>query len=390
MYYNYFFDPDHLLERYPWRPESWRKRPPCLRPASTISGAIFEVDRKRSRLEALEEAAAKEGFWDAPEKAESLLRERKSLESLLSKWDGIARSLEDLRAYLELYDESEDEALAAEIERHAGSLTDDLDGMELERMLGGENDERNAIVTIHAGAGGTESQDWAEMLLRMYLRFADRQGFGVEIVDRQEGEEAGIKNVTFLVSGDHPYGYLKAEGGVHRLVRISPFDANKRRHTSFASVFVSPEIDEDVQIQILESDLRIDTLRSGGAGGQHVNKVESAVRITHEPSGVTVLCQQERSQHKNRAMAMKILRSKLYEMEMRERAEKAAEAHKTKKDIAWGSQIRSYVLAPYRMVKDHRTGHETGNVDAVLDGDIIEFIRKYLLSSGAESEQRSA
>jgi len=358
--------------------------------ASMISGATFEVDRKKARLTELEEAAAKEGFWDSPEKAESFLKERKPLETFLAKWTDIAKTLEDLHAYLELGDEAEDVSLAAEIERHAETLAERLDDMEMERMLGGENDDRNAIVTIHAGAGGTESQDWAEMLLRMYIRFADRSGFEVEMVERQEGEEAGIKSVTFLVSGDHAYGYLKAESGVHRLVRISPFDANKRRHTSFASVFVSPEIDEDVQIQINESDLKIDTLRSGGAGGQHVNKVESAVRITHGPSGVTVLCQQERSQHKNRAMAMKILRSKLYELEMRQRAEKAAEAHKSKKDIAWGSQIRSYVLAPYRMVKDHRTGHDTGNVDAVLDGDIIEFIRKYLLSASAGGEQRSA
>ncbi|HAM32296.1 MAG TPA: peptide chain release factor 2, partial [Deltaproteobacteria bacterium] len=234
------------------------------------------------------------------------------------------------------------------------------------------------------------SQDWAEMLLRMYTRFADRNGFGMELAERQEGDEAGIKSATFLLSGDHPYGYLKAETGVHRLVRISPFDANKRRHTSFASVFVSPEIDDDVQIQINETDLKIDTLRSGGAGGQHVNKVESAVRITHLPSGVVVLCQQERSQGKNRSLAMKILRSKLYELEMRQRAEKVMEAHKAKKEISWGSQIRSYVLAPYRLVKDHRTGHEVGNVDAVLDGDIMEFIRKYLLAGGAEGETGNA
>ncbi|OGP34502.1 MAG: peptide chain release factor 2 [Deltaproteobacteria bacterium GWC2_65_14] len=338
----------------------------------------------------MEAAVSREGFWDSPEKAEPLLKERKILETFQARWSGIERGIADLRAYLELYEEAEDPSLASEIGRHAEGLYADLDAVETERMLGGENDERNAILTIHPGAGGTESQDWAEMLLRMYTRFADRNAYAVELVERQEGDEAGIKSATILLSGDHPYGYMKAESGVHRLVRISPFDANKRRHTSFASVFVSPEIDDEVQIQILDSEIRVDTLRSGGAGGQHVNKVESAVRITHVPTGVSALCQQERSQHKNRAMAMKILRSKLYEIEMRERKEKAAEAHKSRKDIAWGSQIRSYVLAPYRMVKDHRTGHETGNVDAILDGDLMEFIRKYLLGGGEEGEGKAA
>jgi len=361
-----------------------------LRRVSRRFEATFEVDAKTARLKELEAEVSREGFWDSPEAAERILRERKTIETLLGRWSALASSLEDLRAYLDLADEAEDESLNREIEQHLASVVDALDAVELERMLSGENDARNAIVTIHAGAGGTESQDWAEMLLRMYLRFADRNGFQAEIVERLEGEEAGIKSATFVLSGDHPYGYMKAESGVHRLVRISPFDANKRRHTSFASVFVSPEIDDDVQIQVNESDLKVDTLRSGGAGGQHVNKVESAVRITHLPSGIVVLCQQERSQHKNRAMAMKILRSKLYELEMRQRAEKAMEAHKTKKDIAWGSQIRSYVLAPYRLVKDHRTGHETGNVDGVLDGDILEFIRKYLLGRGAEGEMGGA
>jgi peptide chain release factor 2 len=357
-----------------------------LRRASRRFGATFEVDVKAARLKELETEVAREGFWENPDAAERLLRERKAIETLLGRWAALSSSLGDLRAYLDLADEAQGDALSGEIEEHLAAVSEALDAVELERMLSGENDARNAIVTIHAGAGGTESQDWAEMLLRMYSRFADRNGFGTEVVERLEGEEAGIKSATFVLSGDHPYGYMKAESGVHRLVRISPFDANKRRHTSFASVFVSPEIDDDVQILVNESDLKIDTLRSGGAGGQHVNKVESAVRITHLPSGIVVLCQQERSQHKNRAMAMKILRSKLYELEMRQRAEKAMEAHKTKKDIAWGSQIRSYVLAPYRMVKDHRTGHETGNVDAVLDGDILEFVRKYLLGRGADGE----
>lgn len=382
--------PRNLRERNGWRREYWEERRTRWKQGLRPSGATFEVDRKQSRLSAVEAAVAQEGVWDSPEKAEALLKERKSLETFLSRWADIETGIADLHAYLELYEEAEDSSLASEIERHVEEISGALDTVEMERMLGGDNDARNAILSIHAGAGGTESQDWAEMLLRMYTRFADRNGYELELIERQEGDEAGIKSATLLLTGDHPYGYLKAESGVHRLVRISPFDANKRRHTSFASVFVSPEIDDDVQIRINESDLKIDTLRSGGAGGQHVNKVESAVRITHLPSGVVVLCQQERSQHKNRAMAMKILRSKLYEIEMRERMEKAHEAHKSKKDIAWGSQIRSYVLAPYRMVKDHRTGHETGNVDAVLDGDLVEFIRKYLLGGGEEKKGQAA
>ena len=254
---------------------------------------------------------------------------------------------------------------------------------ELTQLLGGPDDRRNAIVTLHPGAGGTEAQDWAEILLRLYLRWADRRGYRKEILEYQPGEEAGVKSVTFTVEGDYAYGYLKAEAGIHRLVRISPFDANSRRHTSFASVFVYPEVDDTIKIEINEADLRVDTYRSSGAGGQHVNKTDSAVRLTHIPTGIVVACQNERSQHKNRAMAIKILRSRLYELEIEKQKEKMEVYHKTKKDIAWGSQIRSYVLHPYRMVKDHRTGVEVGNADAVLDGDIDQFIQAYLLQASA-------
>lgn len=253
-----------------------------------------------------------------------------------------------------------------------------MESLEVRIMLSGEYDRGNAIVTVHPGAGGTESQDWAQMLLRMYLRFAEKQGYKTSIVDYQAGEEAGIKSVTFTVSGDYAYGYLRTEGGVHRLVRISPFDASKRRHTSFASVMVIPELDDNVEIDINEDDLKVDTYRASGAGGQHVNKTDSAVRITHLPTGVVVQCQNDRSQHKNRAGAMKVLRARLFELERRKQREKIDSLSGDKKEIAWGSQIRSYVLHPYRMAKDLRTRMETGNVDAVLDGEIMPFIEACL------------
>jgi peptide chain release factor 2 len=250
-------------------------------------------------------------------------------------------------------------------------------------MLGGENDRNNAIVSIHAGAGGTEAQDWSEMLLRMYLRWAERKGFRTETIDYLAGEEAGVKSVTFTVTGEYAFGYLKAESGIHRLVRISPFDAGKRRHTSFSSVFVYPEINEDIVVEINEDDLRVDTYRSSGAGGQHVNKTDSAVRITHLPTGIVVQCQNERSQHKNRAMAMKVLKARIYELKKKEQEEKMEHLHSGKKDIAWGSQIRSYVLQPYRLAKDHRTNTEIGNVDGVLDGDLDPFIQAFLMQKSA-------
>ena len=258
-----------------------------------------------------------------------------------------------------------------------------LERMELQRKLGGEHDAGNAIVTVHPGAGGTEAQDWAEMLLRMYLRWVERHGFKAELVDTQPGDGAGIKNATLTVEGPYAFGYLKAEAGIHRLVRISPFDSNARRHTSFASIFVYPEIDEAVEVDINEDDLRVDTYRSSGAGGQHVNKTDSAVRLTHLPTGIVVACQNERSQHKNKSMAMKILRARLYELEMEKQKEKMEVFTKTKKEIGFGSQIRSYVLHPYRMVKDHRTGKEIGNADAVLDGALDQFIEAYLQTQAA-------
>jgi peptide chain release factor 2 len=279
----------------------------------------------------------------------------------------------------ELGGESEDQATLDEVRDLLPTLVQQVDRMEFARMLSGAHDPNSAIVSINAGAGGTEAQDWAEMLLRMYLRWCERKGFKTEITEYQPGEEAGAKSVTFTVEGAYAYGYLKAEKGIHRLVRISPYDANARRHTSFSSVFVFPEIADDIEVDLNEKDLRVDTYRSSGAGGQHVNKTDSAIRITHLPTGIVVSCQSERSQHKNRSTAMKQLRARLYELETEKKASEANALVGEKKDIAWGSQIRSYVLHPYRMVKDHRTGFEVGNADGVLDGDLDGFIEAYLL-----------
>jgi peptide chain release factor 2 len=273
-----------------------------------------------------------------------------------------------------------DESILEEIKNDVDKIEAAVRESELKMMLGSEEDSSNAIMAINAGAGGTEAQDWVQMLFRMYLRWSERKGFKTDIIDYQPGDEAGIKSVTFTINGEYAYGYSKAEVGIHRLVRISPFDAGGRRHTSFASVFVYPEVSDNVDVDIEEKDLRIDTYRSSGAGGQHVNKTDSAVRITHIPTNIVVQCQNERSQHKNKAMALKVLKSRLYEMKLTEQREKKEEVNKTKKQIAWGSQIRSYVLHPYRMIKDHRTNLEVGNVDRVLDGDIDDFIEAYLIS----------
>ncbi len=302
------------------------------------------------------------------------------MQKVVEDWEAAAQELEDLQVLAELGEEGEDEDTLKEVRSLLPELEQKVAKMEFARMLSGEHDANNAIVSINAGAGGTEAQDWAEMLLRMFLRFCEKKGFRTEITDYQPGEEAGVKGVTFTVEGDYAYGYLRAEMGIHRLVRISPFDSNARRHTSFCSVFVFPELSDDIEVEVNEKDLKVDTYRSSGAGGQHVNKTDSAIRITHVPTGIVVACQNERSQHKNRATALKQLKARLYELEVRKKEEEAAAISGEKKEIGWGSQIRSYVLHPYRMVKDHRTGYEVGNTDAVLDGEIEGFIEAYLLS----------
>jgi peptide chain release factor 2 len=299
---------------------------------------------------------------------------------MVESWESTFQELEDLQVLAELGEEGEDEATLAEIRSLLPDLEARVGQMEFARMLSGEHDARNAIVSINAGAGGTEAQDWAEMLLRMYLRFCEKKGFKTEITDYQPGEEAGIKGVTFTAEGDYAYGWLRAEMGIHRLVRISPFDSNAKRHTSFCSVFVFPELPDDIEVEINEKDLKVDTFRSSGAGGQHVNKTDSAIRITHLPTGTVVACQNERSQHKNRATAMSQLKARLYELQVRKKEEENTTLAGEKKEIGWGSQIRSYVLHPYRMIKDHRTSYEVGNTDAVLDGDLEGFIEAYLLS----------
>ena len=297
----------------------------------------------------------------------------------MKRWQDKEKELEEILILTDIVRESEDPEDADELGRRVEALDKELDAYEIERMLGVENDKENAIVYINAGAGGTEAQDWAEMLLRMYLKWAEKKGFESEVVDLLPGDEAGVKNVTFLLKGAYAYGYMKCESGIHRLVRISPFDANARRHTSFASVYSYPELPEDIQVDIREEDLRIDTFRSSGPGGQHVNRTESAIRITHLPTGIVVQCQNERSQHKNKAIAMAILKSRIYELEKRKQEEKASAINKEKKEIAWGSQIRSYTLHPYKLIKDHRTKHEEPRAESVLDGDLDPFVKACLL-----------
>ncbi|HXE05592.1 MAG TPA: peptide chain release factor 2 [Bryobacteraceae bacterium] len=350
---------------------------PCATRSATC-GSIFDPARLRRELSNIETKLADPALWSDPAASQPLMRERKRLETLIKDDDELVRRTGDIEAYFELAREGED--VLADLEREIKSLAAFADELEARTMLSGEADALNAIVTIHPGAGGTESQDWAEMLVRMYTRWAESEGFKTEMNDYQYGEEAGIKSATFTISGEYVFGLLAGESGVHRLVRISPFDSAKRRHTSFASVFVSPEIDETIHVDLKLEDLRIDTYRSGGKGGQHVNTTDSAVRITHNPTGIVVQCQNERSQHKNRDKAMKMMRSRLYEFELEKKRVESKKLEDSKLDINFGSQIRSYVLQPYRIAKDHRTKVEVGDVDKVLDGYLEPFLRGFLLA----------
>src|SRR3954464_6509283 len=368
-------DSGTLEHACPRPPPSWTS----FRGASTRCGGRFDIEKKRARVDLIERESVQPGFWDDQKKAQSLGKEKSQLETALAQFEREKRRVDDALALWELADEADDPQAREEAKVAAAEAASGIERLELTRMLSGPQDHLNAIVEINAGAGGTESQDWAQMLYRMYARYCERKGWEVEQGDFQPGEEAGLKNVSIIVRGDHAYGWLKAEVGVHRLVRISPFDSNARRHTSFASVFVYPEVDEDIEVDINPADVRIDTFRSSGAGGQKVNKTDSAIRMTHLPSGIVVSMQNERSQHKNRDMAWKVLRSRLYELELRKQQVARDKIEAGKADNSFGSQIRNYVLAPYRMVKDVRTGVESGNTDAVLDGDLDPFITAFLL-----------
>jgi peptide chain release factor 2 len=351
----------------PRSPNAWRK-----------SGGLFDLAKKEAQIAKLEAQMAEPSFWDDQAAAQKVISEANALKTLVGRMKELDAAYEDLSVMYELAQEEDDESLAAELRDGVKKLTKQLNEFELSLLLKEPYDKNNAILELHPGAGGTESQDWASMLLRMYTRWAEDHGYKVEVLDYLPGEEAGVKSVTLLIKGHNAYGYLKAEKGVHRLVRISPFDASGRRHTSFVSCNVMPEMEDDVEIEIRPEDLKIDTFRSSGAGGQHVNTTDSAVRITHIPTGIVVSCQSERSQIKNREKAMKILKARLYEKKLEEQEKELAELRGEQKEIGWGNQIRSYVFHPYSLVKDHRTGVEIGNTQAVMDGNIDPFIDAYL------------
>lgn len=344
----------------------------------------LDLEGRKKRIAEIDEIISAPDFWNNPEGGQAIMQEKKRLESKVDKYNALAGKMEDLEVMIELAKEEPDADLEQDIVDTLAEITKELDAFELETILNGDYDDNNAILSIHPGAGGTESQDWAEMLYRMYVRWAERHGYKVEVLDYLDGDEAGIKSVTMLIEGENAYGYLKSEKGVHRMVRISPFDASGRRHTSFTAVEVMPEVENDTTIEINDKDLKVDTYRSSGAGGQHVNKTESAVRITHIPTGIVVQCQNERSQIQNRATAMKMLTSRLVEEKIKQQEAEIARLQGEQQDIGWGSQIRSYVFHPYTLVKDHRTNFEKGNVGAVMDGEIDEFINAWLKQQAAK------
>lgn len=348
-------------------------------------GEAIGVSKLESEIQKLESQSAKVGFWDDIKNSQKVLQKLSFLKNKLSDYKKLVSFLEDTFTFIEIADEEEDLTLLPDVQKDINEIKSELEKQHLETLLTGDYDSKNAILTFHAGAGGTEAQDWVEMLYRMYHRWAERHNFKVKVLDYLDGEEAGLKSISVSVEGPNAYGYLKSETGVHRLVRVSPFDSSGRRHTSFASLEVMPEIDDNIVVDISEDDIKMDVFRSSGAGGQHINKTSSAVRLTHIPTGIVVSCQNERSQHQNREMAMKMLKSKLLEIKEREHLDKIEDIKGDQKEISWGSQIRSYVFMPYTMVKDHRTGFEMGNITAVMDGDIDGFINAYLKKCSLES-----
>lgn len=358
--------------------EEQKLRLSAARPELDDLGEALGISAAKDKIAELEAQSAAEGFWDDLENSQKVLKETSKLKNKVSAYEGLCGDFDDTLTLIEMADEEGDESLISEVTEGVDRVLKTIEDMRMSTLLSEEYDSQNAILTFHAGAGGTEAQDWAEMLFRMYNHWADAHGFKAKTIDYLDGEAAGLKSAVLLIEGKNAYGYMKSEAGVHRLVRVSPFDSSGRRQTSFASLEVMPEIDDNMDVEIKDEDLKVDTYRSSGAGGQHINKTDSAVRITHIPTGIVVACQNERSQHQNREMAMKMLKSKLIEIKEREHLEKIEDIKGVQKEIGWGSQIRSYVFMPYTMVKDHRTGFEMGNINAVMDGDLDGFINAYL------------